>query len=137
MRGARAAALAAVGFGCVAAVLVLSLSGFRGDTQRKSDGNYINDILVTSNGVYRFAKDAQGHTATPSAAKSVDFLEIYNGTAATATFTIFSRAAPGPADTVLVYVPAEASRSFPGALIDSVRVTASFGGATVILGGMD
>lgn len=136
MRGARAA-VAAFGFGVVAAVLVLSLSGFRGDTQRKSDGNYINDILVSSNGVYRFAKDTEGHTATPSLARSVEFLEIYNGTAATATFTLFCRAAPGPADTVLVYVPAEGSRSFPGSLIDSVRVTATFGGATVILGGMD
>ncbi len=120
----------------LAALVVVATAG-RGTTWRTSRGNFVNDIRVTSNGVYRFAKDTQGHTATASAARSVTFLEIDNGTAAEATFTLFCEAAPGPADTVLVYVPAGKSRSFPGVDIDSVRVTASFGGATVILGGMD
>lgn len=135
MRGAQAAAAALIGGLCVAAVLLLS--GFRGDTNRKSDGNYINDIRVTTGGVYRFASSTQGHTASVNASRKVDFLDVYNGTAAEATLTLFCTAAPGAADSVQVYIPALASRSWPGAVIDSIRVTATFGGAAVILGGMD
>lgn len=119
----------------LAAVVVLS--GFRGTTSKTSRGGYINDIRVTANGVYRFARDAQGHTATASAARQVTFLDVWNGTGSEATLTLFTEAGPGSADTVLVYVPALTSRSWPGANIDSIRVAATFAGAAVILGGMD
>lgn len=127
------AALAAVAL----VALLFVASGYRGTTARSSRGNYINDIRVTANGVYRFAASEVGHTATESDGQQVTFLEVYNGTGTEAMLTLFTEAGPGSADTSLVYVPALTSRSFPGANIDSVRVKATFGGAAIILGGMD
>jgi hypothetical protein len=136
MRGAWAAA--AAGFsGALLVVAVLALSGFRGATRRESAGNYINDILVTSDGVYRFKPDGEGNTTSATNYAKPDFLEIYNGTAAEAQFVLYCKAGPGSADSVTVYVPTLAARSFPGAPIDSIRVTATFGGEHIILGGMD
>lgn len=119
------------------ASLVLVLAGFRGDTARESRGNFINEIRVTANGVYRFAKDTQGHTATASLARSVTYLDVFNGTSTEATLTLFGPACPGTADSLLVYVPAMSPRSYPGLQIDSVRVAATYAGAAVLLGGMD
>ena len=136
MRGARAAWAAMAAVGGVAAVLLLS--GFRGTTRRSSAGDYINDIRVTADGVYRFHPTQQGNTTSATAYRRVTFLDVYNGTAGEATLTLFTASAPGTTvDSVLVSVPTLASRSWPGAPIDSVRVTATFAGADIILGGMD
>jgi hypothetical protein len=119
--------------------LLIVASGFRGDTARKSDGNYVNDIKVTATGVYLFSPNQPGTTgATAANHARPDFVDIYNGTGTEATIVLFRQDIVGTLDSTVVYVPALTARGFPGSPIDSIRVaSATFGGASIILGGMD